>query len=893
PRDLPLVFDKKDEALLFVLEDISEGPAKGMLATGRADFLNILSLLGGRRMERTSGPPLRINEVPVTTHLRMELDSQTGELVLSLHTELPFLREGEVPAYLVTGKGGWAYGAGNLWPLANVLPEPYQPLYEGPMRIARQYVLKFLDMELPLLSQHARIESEISRDLFTIEPAQPRFCLNVRGSPASLAATLRVRYGELELVAAKPDPREHFGIPDPEDLMRYTVRNMEAERRALQELGRCGFRGEVGDELSPLVGNRLVLNFLGSTVPVLRRKGWQVVMEGRIASYLSENVEFATPVVQIHHVPGMNWFEVGLSYEDKQGLSISPAEIQLALRRGESYLTRDNRTILIDSEAVESLHDVFRDCASLEGERSGRFRVPAVYTPFVKSALDGLDGVDVECPPAWRAKADQLLGATAPEPVSLGEPLDSILRSYQKQGVSWLRFLEQNGFCGLLADEMGLGKTLQALAWLQLPPVDPVARGKPALVVCPSSLTENWADEAARFVPHMRVLLLTGPDRHEKFAQIPASDLVITSYAILRRDTEDLAGIEFSTVILDEAQHIKNRSTQNARAAKSLRAVRRLVLTGTPVENSVSDIWSIMDFLMPGYLGSHETFRQKYELEIARGGPEGEAAQLRLKRKLQPFLLRRLKKDVSRDLPPKIEKISLCSLTAEQQAVYAELLASARRRITDMVAKQGLNRARMEILTTLLRLRQVCCHVGLLNLPGLHIEHPSAKLEQFWELLDEALDGGHRVLVFSQFVAMLTILRRELESRDIRYCYLDGTTKERLKVVQQFNREREIPVFLISLKAGGTGLNLTGADMVIHFDPWWNPAVEDQATDRAHRIGQRRTVYSIKLITRGTVEEKVLELQARKKAVINATVQSEEDMLQTLTWSEIREILNL
>jgi len=350
---------------------------------------------------------------------------------------------------------------------------------------------------------------------------------------------------------------------------------------------------------------------------------------------------------------------------------------------------------------------------------------------------------------------------------------------------------------------------------------------------------------------------------------------------------------EYAVVVLDEAQHIKNRSTQNAVTVKQIHAKHRLVLTGTPLENSVSDLWSIMDFLMPGYLGSHENFRRNYELPIAGGDMDGEAAQLKLRRKLQPFLLRRLKADVARDLPPRIERIAQCTLSSDQKAVYAELLASARQKITDLVAKQGLERSRMEVLKTLLRLRQVCCHLDLLHLPNLKAAHPSAKMELFFELLDEAVDGGHRVLVFSQFVTMLQILRQELERRHLTYCYLDGSTKERQKVVHEFNGNRSIPVFLISLKAGGTGLNLTGADMVVHFDPWWNPAVEDQATDRAHRIGQKRTVYSVKLITRGTVEEKVLALQQRKKSLIQAMLSQDGAIVNHLSMEEILELLAL
>ncbi len=456
-----------------------------------------------------------------------------------------------------------------------------------------------------------------------------------------------------------------------------------------------------------------------------------------------------------------------------------------------------------------------------------------------------------------------------------------------------MRFMEQNGFGALLADEMGLGKTLQTLAWLQLERTDPDAQGKPALVVCPTSLVGNWAAEARTFTPALSILVISGKDRHDLWDELKDTDLAITSYALLRRDLDNYDDHEFSALILDEAQHIKNRATQNAIAAKQLRARQRIVLTGTPMENSVSDLWSIMDFLIPGYLGAHDVFKQLYEQPIARGGLEAESAQTRLRRKLQPFLMRRLKTDVAGDLPPKIERISTCQLSPDQSTVYRELLEASRRKIASMVKKKGFNQSRMEILTLLMRLRQTCCHLDLLKLEGVKAQQPSSKLDQCFELLDEALDGGHRVLIFSQFVSMLHIIRDELEDRGIAHCYLDGSTRERMQEVHRFNTNRDIPIFLISLKAGGTGLNLTGADMVIHFDPWWNPAVENQATDRAHRIGQKRTVYSVKLITEDTVEEKVLALQKKTRAIIDATVESDEQAIKSMSWEDIEAIFDL
>jgi SNF2 family DNA or RNA helicase len=358
---------------------------------------------------------------------------------------------------------------------------------------------------------------------------------------------------------------------------------------------------------------------------------------------------------------------------------------------------------------------------------------------------------------------------------------------------------------------------------------------------------------------------------------------------LIRRDAARYRELEFDTVVLDEAQHIKNRQTQNAQAVKAVRGGHRIVLTGTPLENSVLDLWSIFDFLMPGYLGTAPDFRERYELPIAKE-KSGEA-QARLARRLRPFLLRRLKKDVAADLPARLEQVAFCDLTPDQRGVYQQVIEASRKEVLEAVGDQGVARSRMVVLTALLRLRQVCCDLRLLQLEDVNPAQASGKLDLFAELLEEVIDGGHRALVFSQFVGMLTLLRERLTADGIEYCYLDGSTTDRAGVVERFQTQAAIPVFLISLKAGGVGLNLTGADTVIHFDPWWNPAVEDQATDRAHRIGQTRVVTSYKLIARDTVEEKILTLQNRKREIIQATMGGEEEFAASLSWTEIQELL--
>lgn len=892
PTDIPFTFNDRDESILYVLEDIIGGPLVHELSVPVNDLMNVLSLLQGHVIhEQGVAIPSTVNSPKMPSRLTLDLDQETGEVVLMVHTALPHVRPGDELFYIVSRRGGWVFGADNFWPLEKVLPEPLHAIYDEPITISRASVPRFLQVELPVLAALMEIEYLVSPDLFMLEPAEPRFRLHIRGSPASLAGTLYAEYDDVSLIAGRNSPDGQFALPDPEDILRYMVRNQAAEVRALARLGEAGMMGEYGDDMTDIVGNREVLNFLGGRVPALRRLGWRVEMTGRVATFMDE-ADFAAPVVRVNE-SGADWFEVGFHFEDVSGQSLSEADIRRAIRRGDSYIERGGRTILLDADAIESMTDVFQDCASTEGSGPGQFRLSNVHSAYVRSSLDALDGVDVEASPAWRQVAETQNRMHEMEPVALDAPLNTILRSYQKEGVSWLRFIEKNGFGGILADEMGLGKTLQTLAWLQLQRHQPEAAGKPSLIVCPTSLVGNWAEEARRFVPHLRVLEIAGVQRHDLWSDVEHADLVITSYALLRRDVDQYLAHTFAAIVLDEAQHIKNRSTQNALAAKKLQGWHRLVLTGTPIENSVSDLWSIMDFLMPGYLGHHDSFRRMYEQPIAAGGAFAEVAQKKLRRKLHPFLLRRLKREVAKDLPPRIDRVAYCTLSTDQQMVYKELLAHSRRAITDMVAKQGFNRSRMEILKTLMRLRQVCCHLDLLKLDGMKSKYPSEKMQLFFELLDEALDAGHRLLVFSQFTSMLAILRQALEERELSYCYLDGSTRDRMKVVHEFNTERSIPVFLISLKAGGTGLNLTGADMVIHYDPWWNPAVEDQATDRAHRIGQHRTVYNVKLITRDTVEEKVLAMQKKKKSVISATLASDEQVLEKLNWDDIRELLDV
>ncbi|MBN1402900.1 MAG: DEAD/DEAH box helicase, partial [Opitutales bacterium] len=458
--------------------------------------------------------------------------------------------------------------------------------------------------------------------------------------------------------------------------------------------------------------------------------------------------------------------------------------------------------------------------------------------------------------------------------------LDTMLRSYQRIGAAWLWHLFKSGLGGVLADEMGLGKTVQAVALLS---AVQTLRGTqtPSLVVCPAGLVENWMRECTRFAPQLKLLRHHGAARIASMDEALGADIIITSYQTLVRDAELFDPLDFSLIIADEAQHIKNRRTQAAAALRSLHAQARFVLTGTPVENSLDDLRSIFAFVLPGYLAR------------VPDGMKGEDRAWYDQRHLQqaaPYILRRSKKLVAPELPEKIEQTLYCELSPSQSRLYNELREQGQKALFDLeMSGASEGRMRMEALTRLLRLRQTCTDPRLLR-PEM-APADSAKLKALEEILEEAIDGGHRLLVFSQFVEALKLISEMLREKELPFCYIDGSTVNRQKECDRFNGDESIPVFLISLKAGGTGLNLTGADMVVHFDPWWNPAVEAQATDRAHRIGQTRTVTSLKLIATGTVEEKVLEMQQKKATILRELLDESAAQTSKVSMKELRDLI--
>jgi SNF2 family DNA or RNA helicase len=408
---------------------------------------------------------------------------------------------------------------------------------------------------------------------------------------------------------------------------------------------------------------------------------------------------------------------------------------------------------------------------------------------------------------------------------------------------------------------------------------------RPALIICPTSLVPNWAAEAERFAPGLRLLVLHGPTRHERFAEIPAHDLVITSYALISRDTDVLTAQEWHIVVLDEAQAIKNPAAETTKLVAGLRGRQRVCLSGTPLENHLGELWSLFNFLAPGFLGSHRSFRSRYRVPIEKRGDDTRRALLA--RRVRPFLLRRTKEEVATDLPPKTEIVEQIELEPAQRSIYESIRLVMHERVRKAIAERGLARSGIIILDALLKLRQACCDPRLLKLSVVKRTKPgSAKLDRLMELMATLLEEGRRILLFSQFTSMLDLIIPRLDEADISFALLTGDTVDRKTPIRRF-QSGEVPVFLLSLKAGGKGLNLTAADTVIHYDPWWNPAVEDQATDRAHRIGQSKPVFVHRLVTIDTIEQKMEVLKARKRALVAGILDAERGGTLAMTEADI------
>lgn len=655
---------------------------------------------------------------------------------------------------------------------------------------------------------------------------------------------------------------------------RLLLRDPDAERAAAARLEQVGFHPRryygPGDVLEVSPRN------LPKAVRTLLQEGWRVEAEGKLYRQAGE--------FNIQVTSGIDWFEVhgSATFGDQE---VALPALLAALKRGDQLVPLGDGTVGMVPEAWLKKYGILGDLGKTEGD----------HLRFRRTQVGLLDALLAEQPEArfdeqFQHARDQLRLFQGVLPADAPAGFEGQLRGYQREGLGWLHFLQDFGFGGCLADDMGLGKTIQVLALLESrrelrKSAKKRERPPASLVVVPRSVVFNWKQEAARFTPQLRVLDHTGVGRPKPGASFDEYDLILTTYGTLRRDIAELKDYRFDYAVLDEAQAIKNASSQSAKAARLIQAEHRLAMSGTPVENHLGELWSLFEFLNPGMLGTASA------LGLGEGGlrKTSEDDRAFLAKALRPFLLRRTKEQVAKDLPEKTEQTLYCALEPKQRKLYNELREHYRQSLLARVERDGIQKAKIQILEALLRLRQAACHPGLIDKKS---TGPSAKLDVLLPQLQEVFEEGHKTLVFSQFTSLLAIVKKRLDEEKIPYEYLDGRTRDRQSRVERFQNDPNCKLFLISLKAGGLGLNLTAADYVYLLDPWWNPAVESQAIDRAHRIGQTRPVFAYRIIARDTVEEKVLQLQEQKRALADAIITADNSVIRSLGREDLELLLS-
>ena len=891
----------EDRRIMLLMEAGRGRMALPTLALGReigADVLRAIAATGRGHWQTPASAPLRLAP-PLGARLAWRL-GEDGQLRVKLEAEradldlLPLTP----PWYLDPASGecgpletGLGDGEAGLLSMAPAVGPDAAEVIDDLARTR----LKGLAVPLPPPPERRRVEVERpvprlllrSEDLTAGLPAWHR--QGEEGPVWAHSAILRFAYGTALL-----DPRDPARVVKrvADGVLLESGRDREAELAALGELVGLGF--EEADATEEIEGLWLALPGAGDWVwfmrhdaPRLQARGWRIELEEGFRFRIAATGDWR---LRVEEDAGGGWLGVGLGVEvegEPEPVDLLPLLVELIQRYrqelsperlaqldGDQELSLhlpDGRLIMLPVERLRPILSTLVELYDHESPLSGggRLRLPrlqaAQLAELEESTRLHWDGGEEAR--EWGRRLRDFRGV---EEVAPPAALDAELRAYQRQGLDWLQFLRQYELGGVLADDMGLGKTVQALAHI-LTEKEAGRADRPSLVVAPTSLMFNWRREAERFAPSLKVLLLHGPERRSRFREITGQDLVLTTYPLLARDLDALSRHSYHLVILDEAQAIKNPRSKAAQAARALEARHRLCLTGTPLENHLGELWALVDFLMPDALGDERRFRRLFRNPIERTGDEDRQEQLR--RRVAPLLLRRTKESVAAELPPKTEMLRETALANDQRDLYETLRLSLHQRVRQEIDRKGMARSGIIILDALLKLRQVCCDPRLVSLPSARKVKGSAKLDLLMELLPELLEEGRRVLLFSQFTSMLALIEEALTTggraagRD--FVKLTGRTRNRAEPVDRF-QSGEVPLFLISLKAGGSGLNLTAADTVIHYDPWWNPAVERQATDRAHRIGQDKPVFVYKLLTEGTVEQRVAELQARKQALADA-----------------------
>ncbi len=902
------------DALRVLARHEADGPRRVGVEIRGEDAAEILPCLKGRRVIlEPQMMELRFGDEPLRPRFDLEL-AQDGQQVL---VKASFMRAGD-PRKFSTNHGGWFEGSpgwhvdaqeGWARPIdRRVSPGAIRRLMRTPSISESLDNLPVLIAQgLPKVSLEVGAELPDLSQVADVVDMPPTFRLRAGGTLIEARVSLRAAYEDTEIdvradgmtppVIVKP-PKAHGGDEEEEftrgprrvraDKRATVIRcDIAAQQEATSKLRALGLKADEDGQGFVARGDD-ALQFWTEAVGALP-DDWDLFIPDDLvdvqvrSTALSANARVSS---------GVDWLSLRLTFES-DGIAVTQDELARCLAEGRRYVRlSDGSFAKLDPEKVRAVLLRQAEILATSGAQGGK--LPLSQAGRIQELLEQVGKANVS--DGAKELFKKLRDVDEIKVVKKPRNLKAQLRPYQEQGFQWLWFLHDIASGGILADDMGLGKTVQAITLLlavkSAVEKDAKSDGKKkfkALIVAPTSVVTNWERELDKFAPSLEHIVWHGGDRKERTDELEDADVVITSYALLRRDEELLAKLDLVYAILDEAQNIKNPLSATARAAKRLKAQRRLALTGTPIENRLSEIWSIFDFVSPGLLGPLDKFEERYARPIDNGDQKAAA---RLRATIHPFILRRTKGEVAKDLPEKIESDQFCELTGEQSSLYAAVLKEVRAQVMGEVERQGLAKSHIQILAGLTRLRQAACDPRLLGLPREFGDVDSGKLVALRELIQTSVEGGHRVLVFSQFVSMLTIIRRAMEEDGVAYEYLDGSTKDRQGRVNNFQREDGPPVFLISLKAGGSGLNLTAADTVIHFDPWWNPAVEDQATDRAHRIGQTKVVTTYRLIAKGTIEEKILELGGKKRELVGAVLSEDAGGAKKLTKNDLEELFS-
>ncbi|KMT65833.1 SNF2-related protein [Catenovulum maritimum] len=724
------------------------------------------------------------------------------------------------------------------------------------------------------------------------ESLTPIFRIGVKEE--SYVAKLRLKYGKYEIPMSLLS--KQYAQLEQDGKTIHLYRNQSQERKAFYLLDNYGFAHTkgVGSEndfifyYNTEIGVRydqFWLNIFEEVMPLLVSQGWQIEYETGVHPI---NV-VDDPSFEYEISENRDWFKLGMQIDfDGNKVDLVPVLINWLKQTDNWRLQRGKVKIALNRHQFVRIHidklrpilDILQETNSKQAQFSPRQAHLLNEIPEINSCIGGQH---------VRNLAKQLESFNGIAQVEVPDTVNAELRPYQEHGLNWLNFLVEFNFGGILADDMGLGKTLQALCLLEVMRLNKQL-DKPSLIICPTSLVGNWLNEASKFTPGLNIIAAYGSDRHKVLAELTEYDAVITTYPLVNRDFETFQQVDFKLMILDEAQNIKNPRAQMTQNIKKFISEYRLCLSGTPVENHLGELWSLFDFLMPGFLGTVTKFGKEYRKPIENLGDA--EAQNRLYKKIKPFVLRRKKEEVAKELPKKTEIVKYITLEDEQRVLYETIRASMEDKVKNILQVKGLAQSQLECLDALLKLRQICCAPSLLNLESTKTIEASAKLEYLMQVIPEMIEEGRKILIFSQFAKMLELIAKRLNGRKIPYSKLTGGTRDRQAQIDSF-QHGDNPVFLISLKAGGTGLNLTAADTVIHYDPWWNPAAEAQASDRAYRIGQTKPVFVYKLICQNTIEERVLKMQENKKSLNQNLFQKQTaESIKDLTAENLLELFH-